>query len=484
MSLPESEHQRSLPAEPTPRILPPCDPGFRPIILAFRRFLASAGSTGVPVRIGLERENGFVSLFETRIGRESEGDETTAYVVERMVKFLLWSRGGWKIHFDGPHWLGKRLRSVYREGGGRDFDAGLMSRVYERPFEVALAEAGRFPEARERAQSLGGHLGGCRIGFDLGASDFKVAAVRDGSPVFSEEIPWTPSDQADPDYHFNLIQSGLKRGADRLPRVDAIGGSAAGIYINNQVRISSLFRSVPEDVFAAKVKPLFLRIRDEWGVPFEVVNDGEVTALAGTMSLDTTSVLGVAMGSSQAAGFLDAAGHLPGWLDELAFTPVDANPAAAVDEWSGDRGVGANYFSQQAANRLALAAGMRFPESMRLPERLREVQRLAEAGDPLAAGVFESIGVYLGYTIPWYAVFYDFRNLLVLGRVMSGTGGNIIIAKAAEVLRTEFPEAGARVRLHLLDEKSRRVGQAVAAASLPAAREGRRHHKERLHEVS
>jgi predicted NBD/HSP70 family sugar kinase len=269
----------------------------------------------------------------------------------------------------------------------------------------------------------------------------------------------------------------VRRAADHLPHVDAIGGSAAGVYINNQVRIASLFRSVPEALFEAKIKPLFLRIREEWGVPLEVINDGEVTALAGMMSLGERAILGLAMGSSQAAGFLNAEGHITGWLDELAFTPVDANPAAAVDEWSGDRGVGANYFSQQAVNRLALAAGFQYSESVRPPERLRDIQRLVDAGDDRAVRIFEAIGVYLGYAVPWYETFYDMRNVFVLGRVMSGRGGDLILKKADEVLRAEFPETAGRVRLHLLDEKSRRVGQAVAAASLPslnraAGREG------------
>jgi predicted NBD/HSP70 family sugar kinase len=259
----------------------------------------------------------------------------------------------------------------------------------------------------------------------------------------------------------------VRRAADHLPRVDAIGGSAAGVYVRNQVRIASLFRSIPEAVFETRIKPLFLRLREEWGVPLEVINDGEVTALAGMLSLGERSILGIAMGSSQAAGFLNAEGHIAGWLDELAFVPVDACPGAAIDEWSGDCGVGANYFSQQAVNRLALAGGLQFAETMRLPERLKNVQNLAGKGNERALRIFEAIGVYLGYTIPWYALFYDFRHLLVLGRVMSGSGGDIVMAKAGEVLRAEFPETAARVRLHLLDEKSRRVGQAVAAASLP-----------------
>jgi predicted NBD/HSP70 family sugar kinase len=451
-----------------PRVMPPFDPGFRPMILAYRSYRSvTASSSDVPVRIGLERENGLLSTFETRVSGDPALAAATAFIVERIVKFLLWSRGGWKIHLAGPREIGETIRAEYAESGARAFDIRLMSRVYEKPFEVALARPEDFPEAREDQLDLGGHLDGCRIGFDLGASDYKVAAVRNGALVYSAEIPWSPSDQADPAYHYDYIRAGVRRAADQLPRVDAIGGSSAGVYINNQVRIASLFRSVPDALFEARIKPLFLRLRDEWGVPLEVINDGEVTALAGMLSLGERAILGIAMGSSQAAGFLNAAGHITGWLDELAFTPVDASPGAAVDEWSGDRGVGANYFSQQAVNKLALAAGFRFSESVRLPERLKELQRLVESGDTPAVRVFEAIGVYLGYAIPWYETFYDMRNVLVLGRVMSGRGGNLILEKAEEVLRAEFPETAARVRLHLLDEKSRRVGQAVAAASLP-----------------
>ena len=466
---------RTLPPELdlAPPAAPPFDPGFRPMALLHRRFREAARSSpAAPVRVGIERENGLLSTFEIAVPGDANWAAATAFMVERTVKFLLWSRGGWKVHFSGPRGLGEALRAAYSGTGERAFDVRLMSRVYERPFEVALVRPEEFPVPREDRLALGGHLDGCRIGFDLGASDYKVAAVRDGKVVYSAELPWSPSEQANPAYHYDYIRAGLRRAADHLPRVDAIGGSSAGVYINNQVRIASLFRSVPEAVFEARIKPLFLRLRDEWGVPLEVINDGEVTALAGMLSLGERAVLGIAMGSSQAAGFLNPEGHITGWLDELAFAPVDASPGAAVDEWSGDRGVGANYFSQQAVNKLALAAGFRFSESVRLPERLKDIQRLVESGDERAVRIFEAVGVYLGYAIPWYEAFYDMRNVLVLGRVMSGRGGDLITKKAGEVLRAEFPETAARVRLHLLDEKSRRVGQAVAAASLPRLKGG------------
>ncbi len=453
-----------------PRTVPAFDPGFRPMGLAFMKYRKAVKDSGkgVPLRFGVERENGLVSVFATAVFLPGGAtDAATAYYAERIVKFLLWSRGGWKVHVQGPKEFGDLIRKAYAPDGARAFDVSLMGRVYEKPFEVVSVGPADFPASRESESALGGHLDGCRVGFDLGASDFKVAAVKDGEPVYSEEIPWTPGEKADPDYHYTNIRDGLRKAASHLPRVDAVGGSSAGIYIDNQVRIASLFRSVPVDVFDRKVKNMFNVMRAEWGVPFEVINDGEVTALAGTMSLGANAMLGLAMGSSQAGGFLNADGHIPGWLDELAFAPLDAGPDAVADEWSGDRGVGANYFSQQAVNKLALRAGIAFPDDMRLPERLKQVQALAEKGDAKARRIFADIGIYLGYTVPFYEMFYDYRNMLVLGRVMSGVGGDIIMETAGKVLREEFPETSGRVRLHLLDEKSRRVGQAVAAASLP-----------------
>jgi len=175
-------------------------------------------------------------------------------------------------------------------------------------------------------------------------------ALRDaeGEVVFTTELPWDPKVEPDPDFHYHKINEGLKLAASHLPRVDAIGGSSAGVFVDNKVMIASLFRAVPPELFERKVKPMFLNLRKEWGVPLEMANDGDVTALAGGMSLKTNAVLGVAMGSSEAGGYLDARGQITGWLNELAFCPVDYNPKAAADEWSGDCGVGALYFSQQA----------------------------------------------------------------------------------------------------------------------------------------
>lgn len=252
-----------------------------------------------------------------------------------------------------------------------------------------------------------------------------------------------------------------------MPRVDAIGGSSAGVIVDNQIRVASLLRAVPAARFA-EAKNIFLRIRDEWKVPVEVANDGDVTALAGAMSLKVNGLLGIAMGSSQAAGYINPSGCMTGWLNELAFAPADYNLSAPADEWSGDTGVGVMYFSQQAVNKLLPRAGIELPADMPLPERLVEVQRLMADGDARAAKIYETIGIYLGYTIAFYREFYEFEHMLVLGRVTTGAGGDITLEKAREVLAKEFSEIGSAIQLHVPDEKSRRIGQAVAAASLPA----------------
>ena len=97
-----------------------------------------------------------------------------------------------------------------------------------------------------------------------------------------------------------------------------------------------------------------------------------------------------------------------------------------------------------------------------------EVSALIAAGDARAHKIYETIGVYLGYNIAHYADFYEIRNLLVLGRVLTGQGGDLILSTAAQVLKVEFPELAERIRFHIPDEKEKRHGQAVAAASLPS----------------
>lgn len=454
---------------PVLKFVPPLDPGFQPAVIFNRAYQASVRKSrkGVPLIIGLEREAGLVSRHEILV--LPDADAATLQYVERTVKFLLWARGGWKLIVGGPQPIGDHIRRTYSHKGARKFDCGLMETAYGKKFRVLVTDPEQVPALSDGRIPAGGHLDGCRIGFDLGASDYKVSAVIDGKVVFTEETPWDPKSQANPSYHYHHVSAALHRAAAHLPRVDAIGGSSAGVIVDNQIRVASLMRSIlPKDYQEAA--GIFKRIQKEWQVPLVVINDGDVTALAGALTLGEKAVLGIAMGSSEAAGFMNRKGHIPGWLNELAFAPVDYNPAAAVDEWSGDRGVGALYFSQQAVNRLLPAAKIKLPAEMSLPERLKELQALMSRGDARAALIYETIGIQLGYTLAHYADFYDCSHTLILGRVTTGQGGDIVIGRARDVLKQEFPEVAEKITLHVPDEKSRRIGQAVAAASLPKLR--------------
>jgi predicted NBD/HSP70 family sugar kinase len=385
-----------------------------------------------------------------------------------LVKFLLWQRGGFRLYIGGSRSIGEAIRKTYSLNGERSFDYHFMGeQVYEQTFSVVLCDPDEVPAARESGKPLGYHLDGCRIGFDLGASDRKVSAMIDGQVVYSEEVIWEPRKQSDPDYHYREITTALKTAAAKMPRLDAIGGSSAGIYIDNRPMVASLFRGVPPERFH-EIRNLFLRIRDEMQVPLEVINDGDVTALAGSMSLEDNGILGIAMGSSEAAGYVDQRGHIMGWLSELAFAPVDYSPDAPVDEWSGDIGCGSQYFSQQCVFRLAPQVGIEIPAQLTDAEKLKYVLDLLESGHVGAVKIWQSIGIYLGYALAHYADFYNAKHVLILGRCTSGRGGDLILEGASTVLRGEFPDLSDRIQVQLPDERSRRVGQSIAAASLPA----------------
>ena len=435
---------------------------------AHRRFVAAAAAAGGErLTLGLERPDGSLSRFEVPVFAATSGrDAQNLEFAERLVKSLLWQRGACRLLVAAPPPLGDELRRVYSAGGDRSFDVAFMERVFERAFSVDLVDADEIPEASEPSVALGRHLDGCRIGFDLGASDFKVSAVVDGEPVHAAEYPWQPTTQTDLEYHRSRIDAALETAAGHLPRVDAIGGSSAGVWIDDRVRVASIFRGLPPSVFEREAAELFVELGRRWAVPLNIVNDGEVTALAGSMSLGANAVLGIAMGTSQAAGYVGPDGSITGWLNELAFAPLDLAPEAPVDEWSGDRGCGVQYLSQTGVIRLAEANGIDLGDTDLPAEKLRVAQELLASGDDRLRAVFETVGTWLGHAIAYYALFYEIEHVLVLGRVTSGQGGVLAVDRARDVLATEFPELS--IEVHLPDEASRRVGQSVAAASLPA----------------
>jgi len=442
---------------------PPLEPDFMPLGAYISAHTASAT---MPIAVAIERENGNVAVFDTKIHATPEMFDSDLLFVEKIVKFLLWSAGGHTITIYGCEKISEKIASYYKVGGKREFDLLTMQRVYEKDFVVRNMDYTAKPITKNSPKSLGGHTNGCRIGLDAGGSDIKVSAVQDGKVVNSREMIWHPKVNSNPSYHLENLEQALKYAAKQLPRVDAIGISSAGIYINNRTALASLFLEIGEQDFDSHIRDIYKTVCAAIGesIPFEVANDGDVTALAGALELNATRVLGIAMGTSLAGGYVDSNGNITGQLNELAFVPVDINPNATVNSWSGDMGVGSDYLSQDAIIRLAARVGIVLDEKLSPADKLKIVQELASDGNNDALDIFRSVGVFLGHSVATYSHFYDIDHLLLLGRVCSGIGGDTLLTACHETLAADYPQLN--INIHLPDEMNRRVGQSIAAAGL------------------
>ncbi len=455
-------------------IKPILDEAFKPAILELRAFandvIKSANSQ--KLIIAIERNEGYVYRREFNIFKDGIDDKRNSFIIERFIKSVLWAVGGYKIYIYGSKKVFDDIASYYREGGLREFDYRFMSTVYEEEVKVIYCEKENdLPKEKICSLSAGGNLKGRRIGFDAGGSDIKISAVVNGEVIFSEEVVWLPKLNSDINYHYDYIYKVMMMAVEKMGGdVDGIGISTAGVIVNNRPMVSSIFIKVPKSDFE-KVKYAYInvchRLEKELGheIPFVVANDGDVTALAGALDLKDNSVLGIAMGTSEAVGYVDSNGNLTGWLSELAFMPVDFNLDAMKDEWSGDFGVGCKYFSQDAVIKLAPKAGIELDQNLTLAEKLKYIQKLNNEGHKGAHQIFETIGVYLAYAIAYYAEFYQIKHILLLGRVVSGIGGDTILEISKSVLNSEFPEYS-HIDIGMPSEYMRRVGQSIAAASL------------------
>lgn len=450
-------------------IQPKLDKNFYPMIKALEDFeknvRAVSPENRAKITLTVERNGGYNYVYSYNALKDGVDDKLNYRIAERLVKTILWVCGGYKIGVCGSKFIYEELKKAYSKNGARSFDEDFMSGVYEKPFEVVYLNESEVPEQKNASVKVGGYLKGCRIGFDAGGSDRKVSAVIDGEVVYSEEVVWNPKTTEDPTYHYGEILTAMKTAASKMPRVDSIGVSSAGVYVDNKIMVASLFLKVDKAKHGDYVKNMYLNVAKEMGAPIEVANDGDVTALAGSIDLADNQVLGIAMGTSEAVGYINKDGGINGWLSELAFAPVDFNETAMQDEWSGDFGVGCKYFSQDAVIKLAEAGGYCFEDGLTPAQKLKAIQALMEQDDALAKQIYEDIGIYLAYTLPFYAKFYDVKHVLLLGRVMGGKGGNIVLETCKKVLSEEYPEFKS-LDISLPDETNRRVGQSIAAASL------------------
>jgi predicted NBD/HSP70 family sugar kinase len=450
------------------------DKEFKPAIIELRNFRneVSLSKDKRHLIIAVERNNGYVYRTEFDVFGPGIDDERNNFIVERMIKSILWIVGGYRIYIAGSHEIFETISSYYKDGGLRDFDYHFMGRVYEHEVEVVEATYETIPVEVKSSFKVGGHLDGKRIGFDAGGSDRKVSAIVNGESIYSEEVVWFPKLNSDPNYHYEGIYAAMKTALEKMGGdVDAIGVSSAGIYIDNRAMVASLFIKVKPTDFESRIKSIYLdvvkQLEKEVGheIPVVVANDGDVTALAGALDLHDNGVLGIAMGTSEAVGYIDGEGNITGWLNELAFVPTDFNKDSIIDEWSLDFGVGCKYFSQDAVIKLAPLAGIELDDNLSLAEKLKVVQRLNNEGHEGANQIFETIGVYLAYALAFYALFYDIKHVIILGRVTSGRGGDTILSVCKETLAEVFPEYSC-FNITMPSEYMRRVGQSIAAASL------------------
>merc|ERR1719311_653844 len=397
---------------------------------------------------------------------------------------MIWQRSASCLMLAGPPKCCELLKAAFSKGGAYEFEASSMPNVCgnpNQPFEVKIVKPEELPAAQDTPIVCGKDASGCRLAFDLGKSDIKTVAVKDGEVLYSKETEWDVTNP-DPDYHYKAIVDALKLAKEPLPKVDAVGGSATGtVSADNEAVWCDIFPCVPPDVYKEKVVDIFKRITKEVAgdVPLKVINDGEVTALAAAQKIQKGNVMGISMGSSEGGGYANADGNLMGWINELCYIKLDMNPNAPSDPWTNcHKGISHMYLGQRGATKNAtkvceVEENMRYPHpdmcTIRHENHAQVLKKIQEAmkNDPAKTGeLYKTCGVYLGYGLAQYVESYKIDHVMILGRVSKGDGGDLMLKTASEVLATEFPEIPP-ITFHTADDHFKAVGQCIAAAALP-----------------
>eukprot|EP00930_Biecheleria_cincta_P094212 TRINITY_DN850_c0_g1_i5.p1 TRINITY_DN850_c0_g1~~TRINITY_DN850_c0_g1_i5.p1 ORF type:complete len:378 (-),score=85.19 TRINITY_DN850_c0_g1_i5:110-1243(-) len=353
MSMPEAAMKILL---ARPAVPAPLDPNFSPLILAKRNYLkavAAASSKGVLSAIGmggspaclewaLPRSDG-CARYKLPVFPEDHADiEASIYLAGVLIQEMLWQRSASELILCGPAKVAEAVKQMFSPKGMYDFEIHQMPHVCgtpDVPFKVTVAKnPSELPAAKDAPQECGKNANGSRLAFDLGKSDIKTVAVKDGEVLYSKETEWDVTNP-DPEYHYKAIMDALKIAKEKLgSEVEAIGGSATGtVGANNEATWCDIFPNVPPDVYKAKVVDIFQRMAKDLAgdVPLKVINDGEVTALAAVQKLGGKgNVMGISMGSSEGGGYANAEGNLMGWINELCYIRLDLNPEAPTDPWT------------------------------------------------------------------------------------------------------------------------------------------------------
>jgi len=476
-----------------PAITAPLDPDFAPLILAKRNYLKAVEASGSDAALewALPRADG-AGRYRLPVFAEGSPDlDASVYLAGVLIQEMIWSRSASKLLLSGPAAVCQAVAKEYAVGGQYEFEVKSMPNVCgtpDAPFEVAIVDAGALPAAADTPQECGKDASGCRLAFDLGKSDIKTVAVKDGEVLYSKETEWDVTN-VDPDYHFKAIVDALNLAKAALPdgKVDCVGGSATGtVSGKNEATWCDIFPNVPPPVYKEKVVDIFNRIcKDVAGdVPLKVINDGEVTALAAVQKLGGKgNIMGISMGSSEGGGYANADGNLMGWINEMCYIRLDMNPEAPTDPWTkgAHTGISHMYLGQRGVTKLAAKGGVQVPENLVYPHadmctithenhakclKLVQTAMADPAQEPKVREIYVTVGVYLGYALAQYSEFYKIDHVMILGRVSKGSGGDLMLDTAKEVLAKEFPEY-AGIQFHTADDHFKAVGQCIAAAALP-----------------
>mmetsp|Transcript_13318 Transcript_13318/g.39682 ORF Transcript_13318/g.39682 Transcript_13318/m.39682 type:complete len:488 (+) Transcript_13318:87-1550(+) len=471
-----------------PKVAAPLDPTFAPLILGKRAYLKAAEGCKDTLDWALPRADGCARYSLPVFPEDSEDAQASIYLAGVLIQEMMWQRSGSELILAGPKGICEAIKKEFSDGGAYDFEIKSMPNVCgtpDKPFKATIADSvADLPASKDTPQVCGKDASGCRLAFDLGKSDIKTVAVKDNEVLSSKETEWDVTNP-DPQYHYDLIVKCMKDMTKKLDGpIVAIGGSATGtVSADSEATWCDCFPNVPPDVYQKRVVPIFNDIaKNEFGgVPIKVINDGEVTAVAGGQMIGKGSLFGISLGSSEGSGYVYEDGSLTGWINENAYCPCDLNPEGPGNVWSPHRGDAAMYLGQRAATRLAAKGGVKLPAEY-MPDHPNMLQtqhaphaqclKLVQAAmkdpkqEPQARKIYESIGVYMGYTIAQYCEYLDIKRVLILGRVTSGTGGDVMMEMAKKVLDVDFPHLS-NITFHTPTEHMKRVGQCIAAAALP-----------------
>lgn len=421
------------------------------------------------VILAIEHEKKIVVCKEYDVFSDEKHLSYNLFILERLIKSLLWVVGGHRIYFAGPHLLYESLKEIFSPTGKRAFDIAFMEKIFQTNFEFLECDSKQIPQEKSIDSHFDSIVYQKRIGLDLGGTHIKICALFDDQIVYSQVIPWSPKTYINPHAHEEKILHAIQ---DALPYlqndVDALGISSAGIFMDNQVRVSALFMKVDEQKYASFLPNLFLTIQNKLEkivnhpIHMKIANDGDVTALSGAKRLQKERLLGLSLGTSEAASFIHHKGQLMGWLHELSFVPINWHENAMIDPWSLDRGTGASYLCQEGVIYLAKLCHIDLDKDASPAQKVKTLQAMAEQQDEKALLIFQTMGLYLADALAYYRLFYPIEHVLVLGGITNGKGGDILLSSCQEQLRLrKIP-----IELHSTAKENRQMEQAITASYL------------------